>query len=182
MVTGGAGFIGSALIRYLMNNTEHQVLNIDKLTYASSLHSLNSFKGDSRYNFAQLDICDKEIFNIINEFHPDLIMNLAAESHVDRSIDSAATFIQTNIVGTFNLLEASRHYFATLNSEQKKYFRFTMRLVAPRRVQKKTLVLANMKPSLMQRALCLLIVARRKKSTLLQYWRSRINKGLIQPF
>lgn len=124
MVTGGAGFIGSALIRYLMNNNEHQVLNIDKLTYASSLYSLNSFKGDSRYNFVQLDICDKEIFNIMNEFRPDLIMNLAAESHVDRSIDSAAPFIQTNIVGTFNLLEASRHYFATLNSEQKKDFRF----------------------------------------------------------
>lgn len=124
IVTGGAGFIGSALIRYLMKNTEHQVLNIDKLTYVSNLFSLDSIKKNPNYYFKQADICDKQIFDVINEFRPDLIMNLAAESHVDRSIDSAAPFIQTNIVGTFNLLEASRHYFATLSAEQKKFFRF----------------------------------------------------------
>ena len=124
VVTGGAGFIGSALIRYLIKHTEHQILNIDKLTYASNLSSLDSVKEDSRYSFVQADICDREIFDIIQGFQPQLIMNLAAESHVDRSIDSAAPFIQTNIVGTFNLLEASRHYFMTLDSERKKLFRF----------------------------------------------------------
>ena len=124
VVTGGAGFIGSALIRYLIKHTEHQILNIDKLTYASNLSSLDSVKEDSRYSFVQADICDLNIFDIIQGFQPHLIMNLAAESHVDRSIDSAAPFIQTNIVGTFNLLEASRRYFMTLDSERKKLFRF----------------------------------------------------------
>lgn len=124
VVTGGAGFIGSALIRYLIKHTEHHILNIDKLTYASNLSSLESVKEDSRYSFVQADICDREIFDIIQGFQPQLIMNLAAESHVDRSIDSAAPFIQTNIVGTFNLLEASRRYFMTLDSERKKLFRF----------------------------------------------------------
>ena len=124
VVTGGAGFIGSALIRYLIQHTEHHILNIDKLTYASNLSSLDGVKDDSRYSFVQADICDREIFDIIQGFQPQLIMNLAAESHVDRSIDSAAPFIQTNIVGTFNLLEASRRYFMTLDSERKKLFRF----------------------------------------------------------
>ena len=124
IVTGGAGFIGSALIRYLIQRTEHHVLNIDKLTYASNLSSLDSVKDDPRYRFIQADICDQQIAELINEFRPNLIMNLAAESHVDRSIDSAAPFIQTNIVGTFNLLEASRRYFMTLDSERKKLFRF----------------------------------------------------------
>lgn len=124
IVTGGAGFIGSALIRYLMDNTSHQVLNIDKLTYASNLSSLDNLKNNINYSFKPLDICDPRVFDVINEFRPHLIMNLAAESHVDRSIDSAAPFIQTNIVGTFNMLEASRHYFASLSAEQKKSFRF----------------------------------------------------------
>lgn len=124
LVTGGAGFIGSALIRYLIQHTEHHVVNIDKLTYASNLSSLDSIKDDPRYRFIQADICDQQIAELINEFRPNLIMNLAAESHVDRSIDSAAPFIQTNIVGTFNLLEASRHYYAALDDVQKQSFRF----------------------------------------------------------
>ena len=124
IVTGGAGFIGSALIRYLIQNTEHHILNVDKLTYASNLSSLDSVKDDLRYRFVQMDICDRRIVNVITEFRPKLIMNLAAESHVDRSIDSAAPFVQTNIVGTFNLLEACRHYYASLDNTQKKLFRF----------------------------------------------------------
>ena len=124
LVTGGAGFIGSALIRYLIRHTEHHVLNVDKLTYASTLSSLDSVKDDPRYRFVQADICDRQIAELINEFRPNLIMNLAAESHVDRSIDSAAPFIQTNIVGTFNLLEASRHYYAALDGVKKQSFRF----------------------------------------------------------
>lgn len=124
IVTGGAGFIGSALIRYLIKHTKHHVLNIDKLTYASNLSSLDSVRDDSRYRFVQSDICDKHIIDVIEAFRPHLIMNLAAESHVDRSIDSAVSFVQTNIVGTFNLLEASRHYYATLDDEQKNTFRF----------------------------------------------------------
>ena len=124
IVTGGAGFIGSALIRYLIQNTEHHILNVDKLTYASNLSSLDSVKDDLRYRFVQMDICDRRIVDVITEFRPKLIMNLAAESHVDRSIDSAVPFVQTNIVGTFNLLEACRHYYASLDNTQKKLFRF----------------------------------------------------------
>ena len=124
MVTGGAGFIGSALIRYLINNTTHKVLNVDKLTYASSLSSLKSVENHQNYKFLQLDICDSGILDIIAQFQPDIIMNLAAESHVDRSIDSAKPFIQTNIFGTFNLLEASRTYFATLDCKKQRHFRF----------------------------------------------------------
>lgn len=124
IVTGGAGFIGSALIRYLIENTQHDVLNIDKLTYASDLTALKSLATEPRYQFKQMDICAEQIHGVIQDYAPNLIMNLAAESHVDRSIDSAAPFIQTNIVGTFNLLEASRHYFATLNDDQKAGFLF----------------------------------------------------------
>lgn len=124
IVTGGAGFIGSALIRYLIETTEHKILNIDKLTYASNLLSLNSVKDNPNYDFKCIDICDKQIIGIIEDFRPNLIMHLAAESHVDRSINSAEPFIQTNIIGTFNLLEASRQYFATLSIDQRKNFRF----------------------------------------------------------
>lgn len=124
LVTGGAGFIGSALVRYLIENTKAQVLNVDKLTYASNLANLTVIENNPRYRFQQIDICDSQMYDIISEFEPNIIMHLAAESHVDRSIDSALPFIQTNIVGTFNLLEASRRYYSQLSSEQKQYFRF----------------------------------------------------------
>ena len=112
LITGGAGFIGSALIRYLINETDHQVLNIDKLTYAGNLLSLASVSDNPRYQFAEADICDGEVVRqLINEFKPDKIMHLAAETHVDRSVDGPRAFVQTNIVGTFTLLEAALHYW-----------------------------------------------------------------------
>jgi dTDP-glucose 4,6-dehydratase len=110
LITGGAGFIGSALIRHLLNNTEHQVLNLDKLTYAGNLESLASVANHPRYRFLQADIADSATVNqALAEFQPDAIMHLAAESHVDRSIDGPSAFIQTNIVGTYALLEAFHH-------------------------------------------------------------------------
>ncbi|MEN8771820.1 MAG: dTDP-glucose 4,6-dehydratase [Glaciecola sp.] len=125
IVTGGAGFIGSALVRFIIEQTSHQVLNVDKLTYAGNLDSLNCVADNSRYQFAQVDICDKtEINKLFREFQPDAIMHLAAESHVDRSIIAADAFIQTNIVGTFNLLEVSRDYWSTLTLRQQQSFRF----------------------------------------------------------
>lgn len=125
LVTGGAGFIGSAVIRFLINETDHHVLNIDKLTYAGNLDSLESIANNPRYEFAQIDICDFEKLKTkFNEFKPDIVMHLAAESHVDRSIDGPLAFIQTNIMGTFNLLEISKNYFQSLNTNQKKTFRF----------------------------------------------------------
>lgn len=112
LVTGGAGFIGSALIRHLINETDHDVLNIDKLTYAGHLESLAPIADDPRYQFAQVDICDAEALSSqVQVFQPDKIMHLAAESHVDRSVDSPGDFIQTNIIGTFNLLNAARELF-----------------------------------------------------------------------
>lgn len=125
IVTGGAGFIGSALIRHIINNTNHQVLNIDKLTYAGNLESLVDVESNSRYHFKQIDICNAEaIEKAFNEFQPDVIMHLAAESHVDRSIDGPAEFINTNIVGTYTLLEAARKYWQELNETRKSSFRF----------------------------------------------------------
>lgn len=125
MVTGGAGFIGSALIRYIIGNTTHAVVNVDKLTYAGNLASLASIADNSRYSFYQVDICDsKAIEALFFEIQPDIVMHLAAESHVDRSIDGPAAFIQTNIVGTYTLLEASRHYWQQMPENRKLAFRF----------------------------------------------------------
>ncbi|KJV44736.1 dTDP-glucose 4,6-dehydratase [Acinetobacter indicus] len=125
LVTGGAGFIGSAVIRHIIQNTNNQVLNIDKLTYAGNLESLKEIDQHSNYEFKQIDICDTEqITAAIDAFQPNAIMHLAAESHVDRSIDGPAAFIQTNIVGTYTLLEAARKYWMGLDAEAQQNFRF----------------------------------------------------------
>ena len=125
LITGGAGFIGSALIRHLLQNTEHHVLNLDKLTYAGNLESLDSVASNPRYQFVQADIGDREVVaRVLAEFQPDALMHLAAESHVDRSIDGPGEFIQTNIVGTYNLLEAVRAYWSSLEEPRKQAFRF----------------------------------------------------------
>ena len=125
LITGGAGFIGSALIRYLIKNTDHQILNIDKLTYAGNLESLVEVESNPNYTFQKIDICDAAaIEQSFSEFQPDLIMHLAAESHVDRSIDGPAEFINTNIVGTYTLLEVSRKYWQSLSQHKKSQFRF----------------------------------------------------------
>jgi len=125
LVTGGAGFIGSAVIRHIIQNTNNQVLNIDKLTYAGNLESLKEIDQHSNYEFKQIDICDTEqITAEIDAFQPNAIMHLAAESHVDRSIDGPAAFIQTNIVGTYTLLEAARKYWMGLDAEAQQNFRF----------------------------------------------------------
>lgn len=125
LVTGGAGFIGSAVVRYIIENTNDLVINIDKLTYAGNLESLNSIDKSERYSFEQVDICDRaELDRIFKKYKPDAVMHLAAESHVDRSITGPADFIQTNIVGTYNLLEAAREYWNTLAIAAKKDFRF----------------------------------------------------------
>lgn len=125
LVTGGAGFIGSALIRHLILDTGHSVLNLDKLTYAGNLESLASVDDNPRYQFLQADIADRErVSEALLDFQPDAIMHLAAESHVDRSIDGPAEFVQTNIVGTYQLLEAARAYWQTLPTERRAAFRF----------------------------------------------------------
>ncbi len=124
-VTGGAGFIGSAVIRLLISETKHTVVNIDKLTYAGNLDSLKEVDSDERYHFEQVDICDQEnIEKLFNHYQPDVIMHLAAESHVDRSITGAADFINTNINGTFILLEVARKYWSALDETKKNAFRF----------------------------------------------------------
>ena len=125
LVTGGAGFIGSAVIRHILNNTQDLVVNLDKLTYAGNLESLKSVDSNERYKFERVDICDRAALDRVFAQHkPDAVMHLAAESHVDRSITGPAEFIQTNIVGTYNLLEAAREYWNTLNNDAKKSFRF----------------------------------------------------------
>ncbi len=125
LVTGGAGFIGSAVIRRALAGGAHDVLNVDKLTYAGNLESLTDVAKNPRYKFEQADICDRErIKRIFAEHRPDAVMHLAAESHVDRSIDGPSEFIQTNIVGTYSLLEEARAYFADLPDARKQTFRF----------------------------------------------------------
>ena len=125
IVTGGAGFIGSALVRHLVLDKGYEVLNIDKLTYAGNLASLSAVEGRNGYSFLQADICDRPAMDqAISQFRPDRIMHLAAESHVDRSITGAAEFIQTNVIGTFTLLEAARGYWSALEGTAKDAFRF----------------------------------------------------------
>ena len=125
LVTGGAGFIGSAAVRHIIGNTTDSVINLDKLTYAGNLESLKTVSGSERYTFEQVDICNREELDRVFKSHkPDAVMHLAAESHVDRSITGPAEFIQTNIVGTYNLLESARGYWNTLNDDDKKSFRF----------------------------------------------------------
>ncbi|TNG88109.1 dTDP-glucose 4,6-dehydratase [Pasteurellaceae bacterium USgator11] len=125
LVTGGAGFIGSAVVRHIIQETADSVINLDKLTYAGNLESLEQIAANPRYVFEQADICDKTALERIFQQHqPDAVMHLAAESHVDRSIDGPAAFIDTNIVGTYTLLEAARAYWNGLESAKKQAFRF----------------------------------------------------------
>ncbi len=125
LVTGGAGFIGSAVIRHIINNTSDKVINLDKLTYAGNLESLSSVESNERYHFEQVDICNaNEVARVFKQYQPDAIMHLAAESHVDRSIDGPAAFIETNIVGTYILLDAAKSYWQALPEEKKSAFRF----------------------------------------------------------
>ena len=125
LVTGGAGFIGSAVIRHIIDNTQDSVVNLDKLTYAGNLESLKNVASSKRYVFEQVDICDSsELSRVFSEQKPDAVMHLAAESHVDRSIDGPAAFIETNIVGTYSLLEAARSYWNSLDDITKSSFRF----------------------------------------------------------
>ena len=125
LITGGAGFIGSALIRHIIDNTDHGVVNVDKLTYAGNLESLVTVEDSPRYFFEQVDICNAiEIRRILDQYQPDIVMHLAAESHVDRSIDGPGDFIQTNIVGTYVLLEEARFYWSKLDEVKKENFKF----------------------------------------------------------
>tara|TARA_A100001015_G_C15015378_1_gene725235 strand:- start:1229 stop:2275 length:1047 start_codon:yes stop_codon:yes gene_type:complete len=125
IITGGAGFIGSNLISYIMNNTDYHVMNIDSLTYAGNLESLNHLNSNKKYNFIEADINDEiSLRRIFNSFKPNIVMHLAAESHVDRSISNPKIFLETNVIGTFKLLEESRNYFHNLDEEGKKSFLF----------------------------------------------------------
>jgi dTDP-glucose 4,6-dehydratase len=125
LITGGAGFIGSALIRHLINSTDYRVINLDKLTYAGNLESLETVSDSARYAFEQVDICDVvEVQRVFRQHQPSAIMHLAAESHVERSIDGPAAFIETNVTGTCVLLEAARAYWKDLSGEDQSDFRF----------------------------------------------------------
>ena len=125
LVTGGAGFIGSAVIRYIISATQDSVVNVDKLTYAGNLDSLTSISDSERYDFEQVDICDAdELKRVFAEHQPDAIMHLAAESHVDRSIDGPSEFIATNIVGTYTMLEVARQYWQNLDKDKRASFKF----------------------------------------------------------
>lgn len=125
LITGGAGFIGSAVIRYILDNTSDEVVNIDALTYAGNLDSLPQTQESSRYSFEKIDICNASLIENAVEIHrPDAVMHLAAESHVDRSITGPGAFIQTNIIGTYNLLQAARKHYESLDTQKRKKFRF----------------------------------------------------------
>ncbi|ELB2889216.1 dTDP-glucose 4,6-dehydratase [Vibrio parahaemolyticus] len=125
LVTGGAGFIGSAVVRHIIRDTQDSVVNLDKLTYAGNLESLVDVADSDRYYFEQVDICDRtELDRVFSEHQPDMVMHLAAESHVDRSIDGPAAFIETNVMGTYHLLEAARQYWSNLEEADKSAFRF----------------------------------------------------------
>ncbi|ENP0862857.1 dTDP-glucose 4,6-dehydratase [Vibrio parahaemolyticus] len=125
LVTGGAGFIGSAVVRHIIRDTQDSVVNLDKLTYAGNLESLVDIADSDRYYFEQVDICDRtELDRVFSEHQPDMVMHLAAESHVDRSIDGPAAFIETNVMGTYHLLEAARQYWSSLEEANKSAFRF----------------------------------------------------------
>lgn len=125
LVTGGAGFIGSAVVRHIIRMTNDTVINLDKLTYAGNLESLAEARQSERHHFEKVDICDKaEVERVFREYQPDAVMHLAAESHVDRSIDGPAAFIETNIVGTYVLLEVARRYWQELEGLRKERFRF----------------------------------------------------------
>lgn len=125
LITGGAGFIGSAVVRFLLEHTNHHVLNVDKLTYAGNLESIPESLHSARYSFAHIDICDgQSLKNAFTTFQPDIVMHLAAESHVDRSIEGPGEFIQTNIVGTYQLLEVARDYWSKLSPQRQATFRF----------------------------------------------------------
>lgn len=125
LVTGGAGFIGSAVVRFLIENTQHTVVNVDKLTYAGNLESLASVANSKRYSFEQVDICDSvELSRVFKLHQPDIVMHLAAESHVDRSIDGPGEFVQTNVVGTYTLLSEAQQYWSELDNVKQKTFRF----------------------------------------------------------
>lgn len=125
LITGGAGFIGSAVVRHLINNTGHHVLNVDKLTYAGNLESLSGISGSARYEFLRADICDQcAIEGVFANYRPDVVMHLAAESHVDRSIDDPRAFFQSNLVGTYTLLEAARQHWSGLDEQSRTRFRF----------------------------------------------------------
>ncbi|KIP78716.1 dTDP-glucose 4,6-dehydratase [Vibrio harveyi] len=125
LVTGGAGFIGSAVIRHIIRDTQDTVINLDKLTYAGNLESLAEVSDSERYHFEHVDICQREeLDRVFAKHQPDLVMHLAAESHVDRSIDGPAAFIETNVMGTYHLLESARQYWSTLDDKRKVAFRF----------------------------------------------------------
>ena len=161
LVTGGAGFIGSAVVRHLIKNTNNDVLNIDKLTYAGNLESLKEIDQNSRYQFSQTDICDRKALDVLfREFQPDLIMHLAAESHVDRSITGSAAFIETNIIGTYQLLEAARHYWNKLSDDKKQRFVFIISQPMKCMVILKEQMIYFMKRHLMHQVLHILQVRR----------------------
>ncbi len=125
IVTGGAGFIGSAVVRHIIRDTQDEVVVVDSLTYAGNLESLNEVADNSRFYFEKVNICDRlELDRVFNEHQPDAVMHLAAESHVDRSIDGPAEFIETNIIGTYTMLEAARTYWNQLDNKGKQSFRF----------------------------------------------------------